>query len=141
LAAQTLPGWMGRGRVWPTALFKEIGVSVSGVFERPVSLFEDLLRDVPGMDANLRGTIVENYCLGGYVPPQKMQSFVDLLTKHRRELILAWHQGQEDTADLDLEQLATDFTKILEPANYALRRGYGFIEAAEVYSGILGWMN
>jgi hypothetical protein len=139
LAAQTLPGWMGRGRVWPTALFERIGVRVSGIFERPVSLFEDLLRDVPDINHNLHHTIVENYCLGGYVPPQKMQAFVDLLTKHRRELILAWHQGVEGTADLD--RLAADFIKIFEPATYALRRGYGFIEAAEIYSGILGWMN
>ena len=141
LAAQTLPGWMGRGRVWPTALFEKIGVRVSGIFERPVSLFEDLLRDVPDIDRNLHYTIVENYCLGGYVPPPKMQAFVDLLTRHRRELILAWHEGLEDTADIDRLAGTADFIKIVEPAAYALRQGYGFIEAAEIYSGILGWMN
>jgi hypothetical protein len=127
--------------VWPTALFGKIGVSVSGIFERPVSLFEDLLRDVPDMHRNLHSTIVENYCVGGYVPPHKMQTFVDLLTKHRRELILAWNQEQDGATDLDLDRLAPDFLKILEPATYALRHGYAFIEAAEVYSGILGWMN
>ena len=47
-------------------------------------------------------------------------------------------QGQEGTSDIDLDQLTADFTHILESANCALRRGYGFIEAAEVYSAILG---
>ena len=139
IAAQTLPGWMGRGRVWPTSLFRKIGVSVAGVFERPTSLFEDLLRDVPAMEQVLRPTIVENYCLGGYVPPEKMKAFVELLAKHRRDLILAWQQRPYDAARFD--EMAADFNKILEPATYALRHGYGFIEAAEVYSGILGWMN
>jgi len=141
LAAQVLPGWMGRGYVWPTRLFSKIGVSVSGIFERPTSLFEDLLRDVPEMDRNLHGTIVENYCVGGYVPPPKMQAFVDLLMKHRRELILAWHEDHDVKDGADLDKLAPDFIKILEPATHALRHGHGFIEVAEVYSGILGWMN
>ena len=141
LAAQTLPGWMGRGHVWPTALFRRIGVRASGIFERPVSLFEDLLHDLPDIGRNLHSTIVENYCLGGYVPPQKMEAFVDLLTKHRRELILAGHQGKEGTADLDQLPGMADFIKIFEPAVYALRHGYGFIEAAEIYSVILGPMN
>ena len=86
-------------------------------------------------------SVFGNYCLGGYVPPHKMQAFVDLLTRHRRELILAWHEGLEDTGDIDRLAGMADFIKILEPATYALRQGYGFIEAAEIYSGILGWMN
>lgn len=141
LAAQNLPGWMGRGRVWPTCLFQTIGVSVSHVFERPTSLFEDLLRDVPEMEDTLRTSITENFCLGGYVPPPKMQSFVDLLVKHRRDLVLAWHERQREPTELEIEEVSSDFKKILEPATYAARHGYGFIEAAEVYSGILGWMN
>ena len=70
-----------------------------------------------------------------------MEAFVDLLTKHRRELILAGHQGKEGTADLDQLPGMADFIKIFEPAVYALRHGYGFIEAAEIYSVILGPMN
>lgn len=141
LAAQNLPGWMGRGRVWPTALFQTIGVPVSHVFERPTSLFEDLLRDVPETEDTLRTTITENFCLGGYVPPQKMQAFVDLLTKHRRELVLAWRERRREPTESELDEVASDFKKILEPATYAARNGFGFIEASEVYSGILGWMN
>jgi hypothetical protein len=37
--------------------------------------------------------------------------------------------------------LAADYTKILEPALLARRNGYGFLEAAEVYSGFMGAMN
>jgi hypothetical protein len=34
-----------------------------------------------------------------------------------------------------------DYQKILEPVVFAERNGYGFIEAAEIYSGFMGVMN
>jgi hypothetical protein len=37
--------------------------------------------------------------------------------------------------------LSTDYRKIIEPVVFAERNKYGFIEAAEVYSGILGVTN
>lgn len=139
LASQTLPGWMGRGHVWPTRLFDEIGVKVSHVFETPEPLFRDLVRE----DKRLRGmfgtTIPCNYSLGGYVPPEKIEAFVALLEKHRSDLILAWSDSK-DPAGID-DMLAADYTKILEPALLARRNGHGFLEAAEVYSGFMGAMN
>lgn len=71
LAAQVLPSWQSRGRVWPTALFERIGVDVSHVFETPAALFADLLRDFPMLQEKMRTTIHFNYSLGGYVPPEK----------------------------------------------------------------------
>jgi hypothetical protein len=37
--------------------------------------------------------------------------------------------------------MSADFTKILEPVLWAEQKGYGFIEASEVYSGFMGVMN
>jgi len=139
IAAKALPGWMGRGYVWPTALFEKIGVDVSQVFEEPTWLFEPLVREAPALAERFYATIPENYSLGGSVRPEKVPALVDLLQKHRSRLIRAWCEGAQ-TSDEDAEN-AIDFAKILEPAVYAARHGFGFIEASEIYSGIGGVMN
>lgn len=129
LAAQVLPSWQSRGRVWPTALFERIGVDVSHVFETPAALFADLLRDFPMLQEKMRTTIHFNYSLGGYVPPEKTGLLVELLQKHRRALIFAW---DEDPGGDDIEAFASDYQMILEPALLAVRKGYGFVEASEI---------
>lgn len=139
IAAKALPGWMGRGYVWPTALFEKIGVDVSRLFEPPTWLFEGLVRETPELKDLFHATIHENYCLGGSVRPEKVQALVDLLQKHRTALICAWSEGK--VAPDDLEDMASDFNKILEPAVYAARHGLGFLEATEIYSGFSGVMN
>lgn len=140
MAAQLLPGWMGRGHVWPTALFDKIGVNVSHVFDTPAELFEPLLRAHPALEERFSTTIEENYSLGGYVSPAKVPALRALLARHERDLILAWSDDKK-ISDAELPELAADFKKILEPVVLAERRGFGFIEAAEVYSGFMGVMN
>lgn len=138
-AAELLPGWMSRGYGFASSLFDKIGVKAR-VFETPEPLFKGLVAAAPKMREALHATITENFILGGYVPPQKMQSFVDLLKKHERDLILAFHKGPPPTAD-QMRFMAEDYIKVLEPATYALKKGYGYLEAAEIYSGPLGWAN
>lgn len=140
LAAQVLPGWMARGTVWPTQLFEKIGVSVSHVFETPKALFEPLVRAFPAIEENFRTTIIMNHSLGGYVRPENVSTLRALLEKHQRELIYAFVEPHE-MVRADPERLATDYTKILESVTFAERKGYGFIEAAEIYSGFLGVLN
>lgn len=140
LSAQVLPGWMGRGQVWPTALFDRIGVRVSQLFEQPTALFEPLVRALPALEERFAGTIVENYSLGGYVRPENVAALAALLQRHERDLILAWSESAEVT-DEEVDEMAADYRKIIEPVTLAQRKGYGFLEAAEVYSGFLGVMN
>lgn len=140
LAAQVLPGWMGRGYVWPTALFEKIGVGVGDLFETPAALFAPMLRDVPSLAQSFDVTIPQNYSLGGYVPPQRVAALEALLLKHRRDLILAW-QDDKSASDADVEACSNDFTKIIEPVTWARHHGHGFIEGAEIYSGFLGALN
>jgi hypothetical protein len=139
-AAELLPGWMSRGYGFATSLFDKIGVKTSHLFETPEPLFRDLVKAAPAVRDGLNTTIVENFCLGGYVPPQKMKAFVDLLIKHERAMVLAFHQGPVPTAE-QMKFMAEDYIKILEPATYALKKGFGYLEAAEIYSGPLGWAN
>jgi hypothetical protein len=140
MAAQALPGWMGRGYVWPTALFEKIGVSVDGIFQKPTALFEPLLREMPEVEEALAESIPSNYAIGGYVAPEHVPALEALLLKHRRDLILAW-QEDKSAGDAMVDEMSGDFTKILEPVVWARRQGFGFIEAAEVYSGFMGVMN
>jgi hypothetical protein len=139
-AAELMPGWMSRGYGFASSLFDKIGVKASHVFETPEVLFKDLVKAAPEMREALNTTIVENFCLGGYVPASKMKTFVDLLAKHERAMVLAFHQGPAPTPD-QMKFLAEDYIKILEPATYALKKGFGYLEAAEIYSGPLGWAN
>lgn len=139
ISAMVLPGWRGCGYVWPTALFEQIGVDVSHLFEKPTWLFEALVRAFPSLEEKFDAAICDHYSLGGSVRPEKVQALVDLLIKHRKQLILAYFDNEVPSDRL--EELASDFNKILEPAAYAARHGFGFIEAAEIYSGMGGLMN
>jgi len=140
LAAQVLPGWMARGTVWPTQLFEKINVPVGQVFETPKALFEPLVRAFPAIEENLRTTIIMNHSLGGYVRPENVPALRALLEKHERDLIYAFVEPQ-DMQRVDPERVSTDYKKILESVVFAERKGYGFIEAAEIYSGFLGVLN
>lgn len=140
LAAQALPGWMGRGYVWPTELFAKIGVPVGHVFETPEPLFAAMTHEFPELRTGFSTTIRDNYSLGGYVRPQNVSTLKALLMKHRRELILAWSESKA-VDEREVEAMSADFTKILEPVLWAEQKGYGFIEASEVYSGFMGVMN
>jgi hypothetical protein len=139
-AAELMPGWMSRGYGFASSLFDKIGVKAHRVFETPATLFQDLIKAAPAVEEMLHATITENFCLGGYVPPQKMKAFVDMLTKHRREMVLAFHQGPPPGA-ATLAAMEADYLKVLEPATFALKHGYGYLEAAEIYSAPLGMAN
>lgn len=141
LAAQCLPGWMGRGYVWPTAMFAEIGVSTGQIFETAEHLFSDLICEIPEIANDLKPTIVCNYVLGGYVRPENVSQLKSLLIENREALITAWLDQKSGYTEQELDELAVDYKKILEPVLYAEKHGYGFIEVAEVYSGIMGDVN
>ncbi len=142
-SSNIIPGWMGHGRYWPTRLFEEIQVNVSHIFERPTSLFAPIVEKVPYLEAYLETSIVEDYSVGGYVPPEKMGAFIKLLDKYRNDLIFVWEEKKREEAvyvDMPLK-LKAPFLKIYEPAVYAERNGYGFIEASEIYSATNGALN
>ena len=139
LATQLQPAWTGRGHVWLTALFEKIGVDLSDLVETPASLFGEMLQAHPALAERFQPTLFENYCLGGHVPPDKVPALLDRIQQHRRALILAWMDGDEpEGVSTDLDELATDFKKLIEPVTLAHRLGHGFLEAAECSTGVLG---
>jgi len=126
---------MNRGSNHASHLFDMIGIRTSGLFETPEPLFAPLVKAESRVGEALRTTIHDNFSLGGYVPPQKVAAFVEALEKHKHELSRAWYP--DEAADF----ISSDFIKIIEPARYSLKNGYGYLEAAEVYSALLGVMN
>lgn len=134
-ASALLPGWMNRGSNHASFLLDKIGVKTRGLIDTPEALFAPLVKAAPRVGADLRTTIFDNFSLGGYVPPEKMSAFVEILEQRKHELSRAWYP--DEAANF----VSPDFVKIIEPARYALKRGYGYLEAAEVYSGPLGMMN
>lgn len=125
-AAHFRPGWMARGYVWPTHLLGEAGVGIAEYFQTAAPLFEPLAGDIPEIAANLEDTITANYMLGGYVPPDKVPAL--------RALVEGRLSGWNEDTRLELR-------KTLEALHDAERRGLGFVEAAEIYSGPAGIMN
>lgn len=128
------PGWMARGYVWPTHLFQEAGLEVS-LFSSASELFRPLSDLKPEITFELKPTIEENYSLGGYVsPPEvpRLRAFIE--TNYTKLLAVGMSQGWEYDCRLVLQ-------KLQEAVRDAEKRGLGFLEASEVYSGPLGIMN
>ncbi len=135
-AAQFRPGWMARGYGWPTQLFAEIDVDTSALFTMPTDLFAPLLGEIPEIEEQLATTIQQNYSLGGYVAPSGVPTLLELLDRHSLA-IDDWARSEgwgDDGAQSYL-------VGIREAALDAQRRGFGFLEATEIYSGPLGIMN
>jgi hypothetical protein len=127
-AARIRPGWMAQGYVWPSYLFEQAGFNPWRHFQKAKPLFGPLLKEVPGLGRGLERTLICNYMVGGYVPAKKVPAFRRAVQKKRQAL------GAPTDCD-------SDVGKILEAAYDAERRGLAFLEAAEVYSGIMGILN
>ncbi len=134
-AAQFTPGWMARGYVWPTAFVDEAGLDADGLVEPAGGLFEPLLHVIGGWQEAFEPTITQNYTVGGYVRPANVPAFRAWWAAHRDPLV------QPFAADGNGDLGAGAYQKILEAVRDAERRGMGFLEAAEVYSGFMGVMN
>ncbi|GGV30415.1 hypothetical protein GCM10010182_62030 [Actinomadura cremea] len=124
-AAALLPGWMSRGRTWPTALCADAGVDDGGF--GPATALTGLLREeFPGLGRPPEeGTVVGNYMVGGMVAAPDVAGARAALARHRAEL------------DCD----ATDLRKLDEAMGVAAAFGAAFCEATEIYSPMEGNLN
>jgi hypothetical protein len=125
-AAHFRPGWMARGRVWPSYLLSEANLYVEGIFETPAALFRPILEEIPEIADHLEPTITQNYMIGGYVPADKVPALRRLF---------------EENQDHFPDECRLDVQKILEAVRDAELRRLAFAEATEIYSGIEGIMN
>lgn len=138
-AAGLMPGWMGGGRAHASSAFAEIGVDTGDIFEKPTPLFSEMVSAENACGRNLRRGLADNFSLGAYVRPENMQRLIGLLEKHEHQLVRAWVTDPSNT--FQMEDGMTSHLKNLEPAMLAASKGWGYIEAAEIYSGFLGMTN
>ncbi len=148
-ASAILPGWMSRGSGYASNVFGMIGIKET-VFESPETLFAPLAERCPNFSDQLFDTIPENYALGGYVPPERVARLIEILDTRREDYVLVFENATRfmqrkrspaKAKDYDLDEMDSDWRKVRETAEYAFRKGYGYLEGAEVYSGFLGQMN
>ncbi|WP_026404571.1 MULTISPECIES: hypothetical protein [Actinomadura] len=124
-AAALLPGWMSRGRTWPTALCADAGVADEG-FTAPAALTGPVRAEFPDLDWPYPdGSITGNYTVGGMVPAPAVAGTRAHLARHR------------DAFDCD----PTELRKIDEAMGVAAVLGAAFCEATEIYSGMEGNLN
>ncbi|WP_203999192.1 hypothetical protein [Virgisporangium aurantiacum] len=129
-----VPGWMSRGKTWPTYLLDAGGLPATG-FEAPDDLLGPLSAEFPQVSWTSEGTIIGNYMAGGYVPPARIQAVRATLHSGRDAVL---HGAEEKLGRADW---ALELRKIDEALALAEHLGYGFCEATEVYSGMEGNLN
>lgn len=133
-AAHFRPGWMARGYVWPTRLFEAAGLECP-FFSDASRLFQPLVEKQPRIGFRLSSTIEDNYSIGGFVAPQDVGRLAHFLEQHHDAILaVGTSEGWEHDCRLALQ-------KIREAVADAEARGFGFLEASEIYSGPLGVMN
>lgn len=134
-AADFRPGWMARGKLWPSLLLVELGVNVRDRIIANAAMFMPVYRALPDVPWFLAETIYENYQVGGAASPGDLPALRALLMENR-ERILAPARAHGEHA-----YVATVLRKIDEAMADAQHRGLPFCEATEVYSGFSGIMN
>lgn len=140
LAASLIPGWMGRGYNTPSSLLSEVGVDTDRIFVPPTRLFESVIAVDSRAGDSIDTHCFEHNSLGGYVEPKAVGALVALLEKHKDEILHLYAKDGVATESQKNEMLL-DWRKAMEPAHYALKHGFGFMEASDIYSGFLGDLN
>ncbi len=128
------PGWMDRGKVWPTLLLQKAKVPKGKLFGPPTMLLGALAKTKRRWF--LHPTIVENYMVGGCVGARHVPALSKLLATSQGKLERAWSDGDE--AD---DEMKTSVKKLVEAVEDAKLRRLAFAEATECYSGFGGIMN
>jgi hypothetical protein len=133
-ASHFRPGWMARGYVWPTELLRQASLPTS-TFVPATELFRSVSKAFPSLRFEFETTITNNFMLGGYVPPALVSQTLSFFANNIDAIVKpAKAGGWEYGCRLELR-------KITEALRDAEARGFGFLEAAEIYSGPLGIMN
>ncbi|MEU4595776.1 hypothetical protein [Nocardia sp. NPDC023988] len=133
--AHILPGWIQRGRVWPTLLERTAGSDgYSGLVDNSALL--GLMRsEFPALEWAVNYTIPSNYEVGGYAAPAAVPVTRHWLARKADELVAA---GDEDDEG---DVIRTAIRKTDEALALAARIGGAFVEASEIYIPMEGTMN
>jgi len=133
---------MGRGHGFGSNLIHLVAHSHDDIFETPAEPFAPLAERLPLIGEHFYDTIPGNFSLGGYIPPERIARFIEVLEEYRAEMILAFDKRKpSEVPSEEIDELQADWLKVREAAEYAVQNGMGYLEAAEVYSGVMGMMN
>lgn len=125
LLAWLTPGWKSRG-AWPTLLYIEADLEAP-FFVSAEPLYGLLGERFPQIVwEGAAQTIGENYTVGGYVPPGDVAAARADLAARRGQLL---HVHAPDHHD----HIIANLVQVDEAMALALRLGFGFCEATEIY--------
>ncbi len=139
-ATSLMPGWMGRGYNTPSNMLSEVGADIENLFAAPTKLFESIIAVDSRVKTNLISNDYEQNSLGSYVEPSAVADLVALLEKHKEDIINL-NSGTAARAESLRRDMLLDWQKAMEAARCALKYGYGFMEASDIYSGFLDNLN
>ncbi|WP_067701532.1 hypothetical protein [Nocardia jejuensis] len=133
--AALLPGWIERGRVWPSELEENVSTEGYSGLSDNSPLFGSLPVEFPALEWESNWTIPSNYSIGGYAAPSDVPALRAWLARNAESLTAVGDQWD------DRPYVRKALRKIDEAAALAELTGSGFLEAAEIYSPAEGTIN
>jgi hypothetical protein len=128
IASWFRPGWMDRGKYWPTRALPAVLPEPGDYWQPATQLIAPLLARHPRIQCPLFATIESNYQVGGFVAAKDVPRLRRDVEAARAVLIAGDHPE-------------TSWTKLHEAVLDAESRGIAFLEATEIYSGPEGILN
>ncbi|WP_336084116.1 hypothetical protein [Nocardia sp. SSK8] len=133
--AALLPGWIERGRVWPTELAESAETDGYAPLGGNDALLGVLPAEFPTLTWESNWTIPTNYAIGGYAAPGEVRPLRDWLARNAEPLAAVGDQWNDRAA------VRLVLRKIDEALALAELTGAGFAEAAEIYLPMRGTVN
>ncbi|MEC3916665.1 hypothetical protein [Nocardia sp. CDC160] len=133
--AALLPGWIERGRVWPTELAEQAATEGNPPLSDNSALFGSLPTEFPSLDWPSNWTIPSNYAIGGYAAPSNIHPLRTWLSRNLDDLTAVGDQWD------DRPYVSKALRKLDEALALAELTGSAFVEAAEIYIPGMGTIN
>ncbi|MEV6277274.1 hypothetical protein [Nocardia sp. NPDC051832] len=133
--AALLPGWIERGKVWPSELAERADTEDYVPLSGNEPLLGSLPTEFPALHWESDWTISSNYSIGGYATPADIRPFRNWLSGNAEALDEVGDQWD------DRPYVRKALRKIDEALALAELTGSGFVEAAEIYIPMQGTMN
>ncbi|MBF5002360.1 hypothetical protein IRT45_35170 [Nocardia sp. BSTN01] len=133
--AALLPGWIERGKVWPTELAGRAAVDAYPPIDDNAPLLGCLPTELPTLRWESESMIGGNYTIGGYTAPDEVHALRQWLARNTEPLTAVGDQWD------DRPYVQGALRKIDEALALAELTGSGFVEAAEIYIPMQGTMN
>ncbi|MEV6071240.1 hypothetical protein AB0L82_32240 [Nocardia sp. NPDC052001] len=133
--AALLPGWIERGKVWPSELAEQASTEGPLPMSDNAPLLGALTTEFPALDWEVNWTIRGNYQIGGYAAPDQVTPMRKWLSRNAEALMSVGDRWD------DRPYVAKAMIKIDEALALAELTGSAFVEAAEIYIPMQGTMN